>query len=92
MPKTLQPGIILDRYGTPYGRFASPAGTPFAQRSLSSTLQKAPLTRYRVVKPLSVMSGKVASWYDKGNGGGTQYMTTMSFKQLLKQGYIEEIR
>ena len=91
VPKTLQPGTMIDRYGNKTGTYLSPAGTPFAQRSLSSTLQKAPLTRYRVIKPLSVLSGKAATWYDKGNGGGTQYKSTMSVEKLLREKFIEKV-
>ena len=92
VPTTLKAGTVIDRYGSLNGKFSSPVGTTFEQRSLSATMKSAQYRKFEVIKPLNVMSGKVAPWYGKSNGGGTQYMSTMSFKELIRKGYIREVK
>src|SRR5690606_9433488 len=33
-PYVLEPGTLIDRYGSPFGTFASPEGTPYYARAL----------------------------------------------------------
>ena len=67
----LKRGARIDRYGGELdkdgnlkdkdGKFASPAGTPFNQRSLPASSSKKPYNAYRVIKPISnVESGRAA--------------------------------
>jgi len=71
---TLNPGTRIDRYGLEQGRYLSPEGTPFAQRSLPETTNLTQYRVYEVVKPLEVQSGEIAPWFGY-LGGGTQYFT-----------------
>ena len=58
---TLSPGTIVDRYGTPGGRFASPVGTPYDSRFLvPGTKETFPYCIYEVVEPLKVKASVVA--------------------------------
>jgi hypothetical protein len=71
-PLVLQPGHIIDRLGSENGRFASPAGTPYPDRSLPIGSDKLPLRRYEIIQPLEVDAGPAASWFGQP-GGGIQY-------------------
>ncbi|MGM1064895.1 TNT domain-containing protein [Saccharothrix sp. Mg75] len=79
----LQPGQFLDRFGGQSGRFLSPTGTPFAQRSLppqslntceyeKGTWMPYGYYRYKILKEFPVLSGTAAKWFGQP-GGGTQY-------------------
>jgi RHS repeat-associated protein len=87
---TLKPGDRFDRFGSPKGSFASPTGTPLAERSLPSSVTGTPV-KYRVIKPIeNVQSGKIAPWFGQP-GGGIQYKLPKSIEQLKAEKYIEEI-
>lgn len=90
---TLSPGTIIDRYGTPGGRFASPVGTPYDSRSLvPGTKETLPYCIYEVVEPLEVKAAVVAEWFGKP-GGGIQYALEkdMDFQKLLDRGIIRQV-
>ena len=70
---TLQPGTIIDRYGSDYGTFTSPLGVPYANRALAPGTEMKPYSVFEVVKPIEVQAGKIAPWFDQP-GGGVQYM------------------
>ncbi|MDR2088480.1 MAG: TNT domain-containing protein [Clostridiales Family XIII bacterium] len=67
--KTLMPGTIVDRYGGETGKFVSPQGTPYANRSLPPSSDARPYNAYEVVKPIDVKSGKISPWFDQPGGG-----------------------
>src|SRR5690554_4988968 len=69
---TLQPGTTIDRYGYESGKFVSPQGTSYGQRSLAPGTESTPYNAYEVIKPIDAQGGKIASWFDQP-GGGTQY-------------------
>lgn len=105
---TLQPGTLLDRYGSVYGQFVSPAGTPFAERALPpaslDTVQPAyqgkvppPVNcnyhEYRVDKPVAVEAGPTAPWFGQP-GYGMQYQLTSgaTVGSLLNDGSLSEAK
>ena len=90
VPATLQPGTLIDRYGSSSGRYFSPAGTPFENRSLPSELANSHLTTYVVAKPLPVNSGPTAPWFNQP-GMGTQYQTHLSTEELIRRRIIIEV-
>ncbi|MGL4590086.1 MAG: TNT domain-containing protein [Mycoplasmatales bacterium] len=45
--------------------------------------------RYKVIEPFEVNGAKVAPWFDEP-GGGIQYMSEETIKELIKDGIIEE--
>lgn len=89
--ETLQKGKIIDRYGENDGRFFSPVGTDYESRALPPFMEVKPYKRYEIVVPFEVKSGTIAPWFDQP-GGGTQYLTEYTVDELLKFGYIIEIK
>lgn len=75
---TLTPGKRIDRYGSEYGTFLAPKGTPYASRAIPpQSLDSSPAAScnyhaYRVKKPFAVHSGPIAAWFAQP-GGGFQY-------------------
>ena len=87
--KTLQPGERIDRYGDETGRYVSPEGTPYDQRSMSPFSDKSNYNSYEVLKPFDVDAGKIAPYYFQ-KGGGIQYKTGQSIKWYIKNGYLKK--
>ncbi len=85
---TLPVGTVLDRFGSPRGRFLGVYGTPYEMRSLPPTSLDDIYYVYRVLKPLPVESGKIAPWFGM-KGGGIQYFSKTNVETLIKQGYLE---
>jgi hypothetical protein len=83
----IQPGTVLDRYGSESGNFLSPSGTPYGQRALPYDASKLPYNQYTVVKPLPVSAGRAAPCFDEP-GGAVQYLTNMSISDLIAEGYL----
>ncbi|ANZ41603.1 hypothetical protein BBK82_42300 [Lentzea guizhouensis] len=84
--EVLAPGKLLDRFGGQSGRFLSPVGTPFAQRSLppqslntceyeQGVRMPYGYYRYKVEKQFEVLGGPAAKWFGQ-TGGGRQYKVT----------------
>ena len=79
-PAQLPEGAIIDRFGSEYGRYLAPDGTPFADRSLAPESVGGDYNRYMVTgKPLppgwQIVEGPVEPWYGQTPLPGTvQYM------------------
>ncbi len=86
----LKPGKLIDRYGEPTGKYASPKGTPFAMRALPEDYRNGSYYVYEVLQPVSVKSGRAARWFGQ-MGGGTQYMFDVSIQELLDSGILREV-
>lgn len=97
---TLEPGQFIDRFGGEQGgRFLSPDGTSFSQRSLPPTQIGTAENgfgyhRYEVVRPFDVELANIAPGFDQP-GGGLQYMTgrapdgsAMDVRRLVDDGYL----
>lgn len=63
---------MVDRYGSTYGSFLSPMGTPSPMRALSPGTTSSPPDLYELLKPLKVRAGKIAPAF-RQPGGGIQY-------------------
>ncbi len=87
---TLEPGTIVDRYGGSSGKFVSPIGTSYVERSLPIGSDTRPYNAYQIVKPIEVQSGFVAPWFGQ-LGGGVQYQFSKTIEELIEQGYIRRI-
>jgi len=88
---TLQPGTLIDRFGSEWGKYVSPAAAPYMQRALPPSNLNTPLDDprfpnsyhvYRVMEPLVVMSGPIAPWFGQP-GQGVQYELTAPVRDLL---------
>lgn len=88
-PEILEPGTVIDRFGTPEGRVFAAADTSFAQRSLPPSHAHADYRRYRVLKPLPVWRGISAAWFGQ-TGGGPRYRTVHPALDLIALGYLAE--
>lgn len=75
---TLHVGQRIDRYGSEFGGFLAPAGSPYASRSIPpQSLDGNPAAgcnyhEYQVLKPFAVHAGPVAPWFGQP-GEGLQY-------------------
>jgi hypothetical protein len=95
---TLPVGTFLDRFGSEYGSYMSPAGTPYAQRSLPPTnLDAEPGSKYpynyhvyMVSRSLHVEGGLIAGWFEQ-QGFGVQFLVPMNVMQLVDNGYLTMI-
>jgi hypothetical protein len=74
-------GTLVDRFGSPFGTFLSPAGTPYAMRAIPpSNLDTYPAGAaynyhvYRVATVFTVEAGAIAPWFGQ-RGGGVQFVT-----------------
>lgn len=91
--KTLQPGKILDRYGNTDGRFLGEPGTTISQKGMASGAEEMPYRQYQVLKPLEVRVGPAAPVPQfNATGGATQYLPGHTVDQLVKDGFIKEIK
>ncbi|KAK4158053.1 hypothetical protein C8A00DRAFT_39609 [Chaetomidium leptoderma] len=91
---TLAEETLLDRFGSEYGTFVSPAGAPYAQRALPpSNLVVGDVAYpynyhvYTVVKPLVVLAGPIAPWFGQA-GAGVQYMIYQNVATLISDGFL----
>jgi hypothetical protein len=88
--ETLQPGMVIDRFGLERGTFVAPRGTPVPMRALPPGVGDAPYNVYRVVKPIDVQAGRSAAWFGQP-GGGMQYELPRRVADLLKSGHLERV-
>ena len=85
---TLVDDTWVDRYGSLWGTFVAPTGTPFGERSLPASSKSRTYYRFEVTKDIdSVLMGKAIPWFNEP-GEGVQYMMPRSMKALVKGGYI----
>jgi len=95
---TIDPAKVkfVDRYGSPSGKFLSPAdpdSAGYGDRSLPYDEHDKAATkkhRYKVLKAVPVQVGKAAAWFDEP-GGADQYMTEKSVQQLINEKFLEEV-
>lgn len=101
-PAHLPEGAIIDRFGSEYGRYLAPDGTPFADRALAPESVGGDYNRYIVTgKPLPpgwhVVEGPVQPWFGQTpSPGALQYMIVgpdgvkVSVKELVDRGILDE--
>ena len=103
---TLVPGQDIDRFGSEYGSFLAPTGSPYAARSIPpSSLESNPAATcsyhdYRVLKPFTVDAGPIAPWFGQP-GLGLQYQldatlipgdpSGFNVGWLVTNGYLQRI-
>ncbi|KAG0357395.1 hypothetical protein BG005_003593 [Podila minutissima] len=96
---TLLAGTLVDRFGSEYGSFLSPAEAPYPQRAIPPSNLDTPKDQplypynyhvYKVVRPFVVEAGPIASYYGQP-GAGTQYHTFSNIMTLIKDGYLKRV-
>ncbi|MGL4629563.1 MAG: glycohydrolase toxin TNT-related protein, partial [Leadbetterella sp.] len=88
--KVLPKGTIIDRYGSEFGNYFSPKGTPLNMRSLSYN-PNGPPTTYEVIKSLPIQESVISPAFGKV-GLGIQYKSSVSVSDLLRLNYIRIVR
>ena len=90
--QVLDIGTVIDRYGNQYGKYTSPVGVPYEQRALPYIENPNAYHQYEVIKPINnVTFSEIAKAFEQP-GGGIQYELPSSIKQLIKEGFIKEIK
>lgn len=80
--------LIIDRYGSPTGKFTSPVNTPFPQRALPSSYASQTPQKYKVLKPIpNVEEGQIIPWFGQP-GLGIQYKLEKSVQYYIDEGYL----
>lgn len=86
----LTKGQIIDRYGSEYGSYFSPRGTPLNMRALDYT-PSGKASVYEVLKPFPVEQSTIAPAFGK-IGLGIQYKSPISVSDLIRLKYIKPIK
>ncbi|MFV0302431.1 MAG: TNT domain-containing protein [Paracoccus sp. (in: a-proteobacteria)] len=86
----LPAGVLLDRFGSDYGRFFSPKGATFGARALPTVCANLVYSVFRVQAPLPVRIGSAAPWFDEP-GGAMQVQTDASAAQLIADGTLRRV-
>lgn len=101
-PAQLPEGAIIDRFGSEYGRYLAPDGTPVADRALAPESVGGDYNRYMVTgMPLppgwQIVEGPVQPYYGQTpSPGSLQYMIVgpdgvkVNVKELLDRGILDE--
>lgn len=98
----LEQGTVIDRFGSPYGSWMSPDGTPFPERALPPDSAAKSYYQYVVSDPTKLPPGfhieqsQVAPWFHQP-GGGVQYRIIgpdgkdAPVNALLNSGYLKDL-
>jgi hypothetical protein len=86
----LPAGLLIDRFGSDYGRFFSPKGASFDARALPYVCTSLAYRVYKLDQPLLAWTGAAAPWFDEP-GGATQLETDATAAQLLADHIIEPV-
>jgi hypothetical protein len=88
----IEPGSVIDRFGSERGRYFAPADTPIEMRSLAPTTNTNIYNRYEVLKPLPAKVGITKPHFNQP-GGGIQIMTpNQTAQDLMRAGYIQPVK
>ncbi|MEU8826038.1 TNT domain-containing protein [Streptomyces sp. NPDC048636] len=91
---SLRTGQKVDLFGSGFGHFLAPAGTPYAERALPPSNLNTLDTNYpfgyhlyKVSKPFLVEAGPIRPWFGQP-GEALQYLTGPSVAQLVAAGNL----
>jgi len=91
--QALPAGTVLDRFGSPSGRFLSQPGATISQRGMAAGSEALPYTQYRVLKPFDAQVGPAAGAPDfNAVGGATQYLPGKSVQWLVDNNFLQVIK
>ena len=96
--RTLEPGEIIDRYGTITidgkinGRYAGVPGETISERGMAPGCENMPYTKMVVVKPIPVKAGPAAGVSDfAADGQGIQFMFKEGLQYWIDNGSLRII-
>ncbi len=85
---TLEDDARVDRYGSLWGTFVAPTGTPFGERALPASSRERIYYKFEVIQDIdSVLKGKAIPWFGMP-GEGIQYKMPKSMRDLVAGKYI----
>ncbi|KAH9233443.1 hypothetical protein K456DRAFT_37408 [Colletotrichum gloeosporioides 23] len=94
---TLLPGVYIDRFGSEWGNYTAPAGTPYSMRSLPprnlnvrDSAYPYNYYVYKVEKAMVVEAGPIAPHFGQP-GLGLQFMMPAIMKTLVEQGNVTRV-
>jgi hypothetical protein len=94
---TLHRGQLVDLFGSGFGNFLAPAGTPYASRAippsnLDTYTEDYPYSYhlYRVIRPFTVEAGPIRPWFGQ-RGLGLQYVTKSAVSDLVTLKYLQAL-
>lgn len=91
--ETVPAGTVLDRFGSPSGRFLSHPGATISQRGMAPGSDALPYTQYRVLKPFDAQIGPAAEVSAfNAVGGATQCLPGKSVQWLVDNNFLEVIK
>jgi hypothetical protein len=83
--------LVIDRYGPPTGKFASPINTPFPQRALPYPNNNLIANKYKVLKSIpNVERSLIIPWFGQP-GLGIQYKFEFSIQYYIDNEFLEVI-
>jgi len=85
-PTVLESGMVIDRFGSGFGRFASPPDTPYPDRGLPPENIEAGYHQYRVMRPIPVWEGDLAPAMGQPGGGVQYYLPEAVIEPYQKLG------
>lgn len=93
----LPPGLAIDRFGDPGGRFASPDTVPYPSRGLPPESAGSEYHRYQVVREIpgnlvETSFIEKAFYETRGIPPGVQYTFTVSISELVDRGYLSIVQ
>lgn len=85
---TLEDDARVDRYGSLWGTFVAPTGTPFGERALPASSRERTYYKFEVIQDIdSVLKGKAIPWFGMP-GEGIQFKMPKSMRDLVAGKYI----
>ena len=88
--RTLNPGELIDRFGSEFGSFFSPRGQSFKARAVPYVCKQMDYRIYRVLKPIPVKACNAAPWFGEP-GGALQVQSAVAANKLVEDGSIKAI-
>ncbi|WP_053615744.1 TNT domain-containing protein [Nocardiopsis sp. NRRL B-16309] len=93
--RALEPGTMLDRFGSPRGTFLAPAGAPFAERALPpDSLNTWPggaehnYNCYEVLTGVTALVGPIAPHFEQPGGGEQLLVPADELPEADGEGYV----
>jgi hypothetical protein len=89
-PIVLEPGTLIDHFGSQYTHLTYPIDVPFPHRGLPASYLDRGYHRYQVTQQVPVWAGPTAPAFGQP-GGGTQYYQLKPVIDLVSTGFLRKV-
>jgi hypothetical protein len=89
-PIVLEPGTLIDHFGSQYTHITYPTDVLFPHRGLPASYLNNGYHRYQVIQQLPVWAGPTAPAFGQP-GGGTQYYQLKPVIDLVSTGFLRKV-